>query len=175
MSHHPLLVRPLADADANTDADIDAYVLLRREMLQREPFAFGSSPEDDRISADFLRTALRSPDSAIIGCFRGGQLIAAAGLVREPKLKARHLATIYGVYTKPEARGVGAARAAITHAITIARSWPGVDWVQLSVSETAPIAQRLYESLGFIAWGTEPDTTRVDGIGHAEIHMRLRL
>jgi ribosomal protein S18 acetylase RimI-like enzyme len=167
----PLIVRPLTDADA----DITAYIQLRCEMLEREPFAFGSSPEDDRLSADFLRTSLRSPDSAIIGCFKGGHLIAAAGLVREAKLKARHLATIYGVYTTPAARGLGAARAALTHAITIARTWPGVDWVQLSVSETAPIAQRLYESLGFIAWGTEPDATRVNGVGRAEIHMRLKL
>jgi ribosomal protein S18 acetylase RimI-like enzyme len=167
----PLIVRPLAV----TDADITAYVHLRREMLEHEPFAFGSSPEDDRLNADFLRTSLRSADSALIGCFKGGHLIAVAGLVREPKLKARHLATIYGVYTTPAARGLGAARDAVTHAIAIARTWPGVDWIQLSVSETAPIAQRLYESLGFIAWGTEPDATRVNGVGRAEIHMRMKL
>ncbi len=171
MPSHPLIVRPLTDSDA----DITAYVHLRREMLEREPFAFGSSPEDDRLSADFLRTSLRSHDSAILGCFKCGELIAAAGLVREPKLKAHHLATIYGVYTTPAARGLGAARAVLTHAITTARKWTGVDWVQLSVSETAPIAQGLYESLGFIAWGTEPDATRVDGLGYAEIHMRLKL
>jgi ribosomal protein S18 acetylase RimI-like enzyme len=171
MESHPFIVRCLSDADA----DVFAYVQLRREMLEREPFAFGSSPEDDRLSVDVLRTSLRSSDSAIVGCFDGAELIAAAGLVREGKLKARHLATIYGVYTTPASRGRGAARAALVHAVAIARAWPGVDWVQLSVSETAPIAQRLYESLGFIAWGTEPDATRVEGVGRAEIHMRLRL
>ena len=57
--------------------------------------------------------------------------------------------------------------AAVTHAGTLA----GVTHVNLSVSESAPGAQRLYESAGFAVWGTEPDAMCVDGRLLAERHL----
>jgi ribosomal protein S18 acetylase RimI-like enzyme len=145
-------------------------------MLEQAPWAFGSSPEDDRgLDRAHVHAMLFEPEHAILGMFIDGRLVSVAGVRREPKLKARHLAGIFGVYTSPEARRAGAARAVVSRAIEIARSWKGVDWVQLGVSQRSPDALHLYESLGFQAWGTEPDATRIDGIGHAEIHMRLRL
>ena len=62
-------------------------------------------------------------------------------------------------------------QAAVQHA----RSCAGVDYVDLAVSENAPEALRLYESLGFSAWGREPEATQVDGQRYDEIHMTLRL
>ena len=60
-------------------------------------------------------------------------------------------------------------------AIDLARSWVGVDFVDLSVSENAPEAQRLYESLGFEQWGREPEVTEYEGQRYDEIYMTLRL
>jgi RimJ/RimL family protein N-acetyltransferase len=62
----------------------------------------------------------------------------------------------------------------VGQAIEIARVW-GVSKVQLSVSSTAPAAQRVYESLGFVAWGRESDALRLNGNSADEIHMDLRL
>jgi L-amino acid N-acyltransferase YncA len=43
------------------------------------------------------------------------------------------------------------------------------------VSENAPEAQRLYESLGFQQWGREPEATQHEGRRYDEIHMTLKL
>ena len=167
---------PSHDVRRLTPFETDLYLAFRREMLDQAPWAFGSSPEDDRgLDRDHVHATLFEPEHALVGMFRNGRLVSVAGIRREPKLKARHIASIFGVYTAPAARRAGAARAVVSRAIEIARTWPGVDWVQLAVSENSPDARHLYESLGFIAWGTEPDATRVDGLGYAEIHMRLRL
>ena len=45
--------------------------------------------------------------------------------------------------------------------------WLGLDW-------DGP-ARRLYERVGFRAFGTEPDAIRVDGHGYAKVHMSMEL
>jgi hypothetical protein len=47
------------------------------------------------------------------------------------------------------------------------------DW-QLSVTDRAAKARRIYESCGFIAWGTELDGLSVGGESYAETHMALQ-
>jgi L-amino acid N-acyltransferase YncA len=60
-------------------------------------------------------------------------------------------------------------------AIAQARSWRGVDFLDLAVSANSPEAQRLYESVGFEAWGREPEATDHEGRRYDEIYMTLRL
>lgn len=145
-------------------------------MLDDSPWAFASSPQDDRaLDPAQLRSSLANPDFALCAGFRDSTLIASAGILRQEKIKFRHLAMLFGVYVTPSARGCGAGAGVVNAAIETARSWPGVDWVQLGVSERSNEARRLYERLGFFAWGVEPDATRIGTSGYAEIHMRLRL
>jgi len=92
---------------------------------------------------------------------------------RSPKFAYR--ASIWGVFVEPAYRGNGLGRAVVTAAIDLARSWSGVDYVDLGASGAAPEAQRLYERLGFAAWGREPEATEIDGRRYDEIHMTLRL
>jgi GNAT superfamily N-acetyltransferase len=158
--------------------DAPAYVALRREMLADAPLSFASSVETDRgVNEDGVRTSLtrRSPDEyAIVGAWAGPRLVAVAGVLREERPKRRHVAGVWGVYVTLAFRGQGLGRAVVGQAIEIARVW-GVSKVQLSVSSTAPAAQRVYESLGFVAWGRESDALRVNGNSADEIHMDLRL
>jgi RimJ/RimL family protein N-acetyltransferase len=79
------------------------------------------------------------------------------------------------VYTRPDVRGRGLCRSVLKLLIEHARAWPGIERVQLSVSERAPAARALYESLGLESWGREPDALRIDGQSAAEIHMSLAL
>lgn len=163
-------IRPLNPADA------ESYTTLRREMLTDSPWAFGSSPGHDRMgTVHAVREWLTSADGAIIGAFDDGsaRLIAAAGAMREGGPKRRHIASIWGVFTVPEYRGRGIGRSVVAAAVDAARAWPGIEQIQLSVSEGSAAAQALYESLGFVAWGVEPDCLRIDGRGIAEIHMSL--
>ena len=157
-------------------ADAEAYVALRRAMLLDTPWAFSASPEGDRGSdVERVLESLARPGFAIVGAFESGGLVSAAGLNREDKPKRAHIAWIWGVYTAPSHRRRGLSRAVLSEVIDVARSIPGVACLQLSVSERSPQARALYESLGFEAWGTEPDAIRVDGRAYVETHMRRAL
>ena len=156
-----------------TPDDLTAYCALRREMLDDSPWAFTASPEDD-IGSDPLKLAarLKEPGQAIIAAFDdSGRIVGAAGLARNPKKKLSHRALVWGVYVTPSARGLGIAREVVTRTIDIARTWPGVTSLALAASERAQTAVRLYTSLGFKIWGTEPAAVQTGGQTYAEIHM----
>lgn len=157
-------------------ADAERYARLRRRMLEDAPWSFIASPEDDPTVGE-VRTRLAEETNAIFAVEKeaGGALIAAAGVVRLPRAKLAHRAIIWGVFVEPAHRRAGLGRLVTRAAIDLARSWPGVDWVALSVSENASAAQRLYESMGFVTWGREPEAIEWLGCRYDETHMSLRL
>lgn len=159
-----------------TPADAARYVRLRARMLVDTPAAFAASPADDVVlDAAFVARALAGPENAIFAVEAAGELVAAAGVMRQTKAKFRHRADIWGVYVEPAHRGQGHARAILAAAIELARSWPGVEWLDIGVSAATPGAQALYESLGFVAWGRSPEATLVGDQRHDEIFLALRL
>lgn len=158
--------------------DAEASVALRAEMLEDTPQAFLGMPgDDDGLDPDVVRHRLDpESDSASFGAFsHGGRLVGSVGFFRLAREKQRHKGMIVGVYVTPSARRVGLARALLGMAIDHARAVDGLDMLQLAVSAATPGARALYESVGFVAWGTEPRAVRVDGVDHAEIHMDLDL
>jgi len=163
------MIRPLTAVDA------PIYAAFRQRMLRDSPPSFGSSPETDRVNdLEAFKRQFDGPGFAIVGAFEP-EIVSAAGLNRESQPKRRHIVTLWGVFTAPEARRRGHSRAVIGHAIDLARSWDGADVLYLSVSESAPGAQALYDSLGFKPFAAEPDAIRVDGRSYVETHMRLEL
>jgi len=163
-------IRPLAPEDA------EAYVHLRRVMLDLVPTSFLASPEDDiGCDVEVMRTRLApGSESAIYGLFLSG-LQGAVGVYREGHRKASHKAGIWGMFVAPELRRCGLGRRLLEAAIAHARTLPGVTQVQLGVSEDATHARALYESCGFRVWGREPDALRHNGRSVAEDHMVLML
>lgn len=156
--------------------DRDRLMAIRATALAGEPWAFGSAPGDDRLEDPALVDAmLADPSQAVFGGILGDDLVAMAGIKRVGRIKHPHLAGIWGVYTRPEHRGRGLGRGVTSACIDRARTWAGVEVVTLSVSERNPGARRLYESLGFVVWGTEPDCTRIGDESAGEHHMRLVL
>ncbi len=166
-----MLIRPLAPSDAH------AYVALRREALADAPWAFSASPEDDiGLNVQHLESRLAEPGYAIVGAFDAdGKLVGSCGLFTNRQRKRAHRIYIWGVYVTPAARGQGVARSIMLAALDTARSWPGVTSVGLSVSVRSKGARALYESLGFVAWGTEPECLSLDGALIDEVHMVCRL
>ena len=157
------------------EADAVEYLALRREALEREPFAFGSSPDDDRLrSVELVREMLLDADQAVIGAF-ASDLIGTVGVGRMNRRKVRHKAQLWGVYVRREHREAGVGRQLIEAAIRYARDQQGVELLHLTVSERAVAAAALYESLGFTTWGIEASGLRVDGVDLAERHMVLVL
>ncbi len=166
-----------------TPTDADAYIAIRREMLVEAPWAFASSPEDDSAldPAEFEARVTR-PGQAIVGAFdevtlpaSPPRLLGTVGVYRLDRLKTAHRAGIRGVYVTPAARNRGLATALLTAAMQLARSWPGVTTMGLSVSEQSAGAVRVYERVGFRAWGREPRALMVGGHEFAEIHMAAAL
>ena len=155
--------------------DTETCIGLRREALDQEPFAFLSSPDDDRgLVLSFVREALASQSQATFGAF-APDLVGIVGINRESHLKAAHKAHIWGFYVTPRHRQGGIGRSLMKAALRFARELPGVTQVHLGVGERNEVAIRLYESLGFVAWGTEPAALRVGGESVAEHHMVLDL
>jgi ribosomal protein S18 acetylase RimI-like enzyme len=153
--------------------DADAYVALRRAMLRDAPLAFSSSPGDDRASdpAAVRAWLAGGPGQVIVGALAGGTLVGAVGLARHDKQKAGHRAHVWGMYVDPGHRRSGIGRALLGAALAHARTLPGVTRVDLAVSDATPGARRLYEAVGFRAWGTEPGALRWEGRTVDEHHM----
>ena len=156
-------------------ADAAEYFDLRREALEREPYAFGSSSSDDRFrSIEPVREALVDAEQAIIGAF-APELIGAVGIRRLTRAKLRHRAELWGMYVRAAHRRAGMGRRLVEEAIRFARDGDGIRQVHLAVTDRAVAAAALYEKLGFLVWGIEPAGLRVDGVDLAEKHMVLRL
>jgi ribosomal protein S18 acetylase RimI-like enzyme len=160
-------------------------------MLADSPWAFAASPSDDsaldpgelaRVLADeheaiFAIAGLEDAerDPALGDPEAGACLVAAVGIVLVTTPKSRHRARIWGAFVDPAHRGRGLGRRVVTAAIARGREWAGVDFLDLAVSGNSPEAQRLYESLGFVAWGREPEAIEWAGQRHDEIYMTLRI
>lgn len=157
-------------------ADAEALLEIRRLALRAAPHAFLSSPEDDVISS--LEAARRSleqaPLTVTFGAFAPA-IVGMAGVHRARHRKAAHKASLFGMFVRAEARGQGIGRGLLAAAIDHARGLDGLLRLDLTVSETAPAARRLYERFGFQVWGSEPQAMCVEGRLLTEHHMTLAL
>jgi len=73
----------------------------------------------------------------------------------------------------PHARGRGIARALMDHALALARSVPGIRQVLVGANADNVPAIRLYERLGFKAYGREPAALRIGDDSYDELHLCL--
>jgi len=156
--------------------DAAAFLSRRREALEADPLAFSASIDDDvALDPDFVRRSLENKrEQAVFGYFEGDRLLGIVGLVRASKLKQRHGAVVWGMYVSAAARRRGAGRALLDAAVRQARAW-GVEQVQLSVTDAAPQAKRMYEAAGFKSWGHQPRALGWQGRFVDETHMVLAL
>ncbi len=159
--------------------DARDYFLLRRESLSKVPLAFASSLEDDRASSveEVQKLLARGVEGPVFGAFGpDGALVGCVGLFRARHIKCRHKAHIWGMYVQENHRRQGLAFALLRRALAFpSQHWPEVEWVHLGVSESVPGAKKLYESIGFRVWGTEPDALEYQGQRVDEFHMAVRL
>lgn len=161
-----------------TPADVAAYRALMLEAYEQAPDAFTTTaaereaePESwwvKRIgSADGLATSF--------GAWEGSRLAGTVALEYSAKPKTRHSALVLGMYVQPQARGKAVGLALLNAAIAAASARPGVLRLTLTVTEGNAPALRLYRSVGFVEWGTQPQAIRTDSGFKGKVHMSLAL
>jgi GNAT superfamily N-acetyltransferase len=129
---------------------------FRLAMLAEAPYAFGttlaeaSAFTDDEWRARVTRMAT-SDDTVLYVTEAGGDWLASAGGYVEDGIP-----NVFSVWTRPEARGRGAAQRAVEAVVAWAGT-TGAGEVRLWATDTNATARRLYERLGFAPNGaTQP-------------------
>jgi len=148
--------------------DIEGFRALRLRGLLESPTSFGETAAHfEAIPVTELRSQFEV--SAGRGGFRLGafrpseELHGVVGLFREAGEKNCHRGVVWGMYVAPEARGQGLGRRLMVQLIEEARGVPGLMQLHLSVMTTNEPALKLYRSLGFTEYGTDPGALSVDG------------
>jgi GNAT superfamily N-acetyltransferase len=158
-----------------TPAWASAYRALMLDAYERHPDAFTSTvAERGSLPASWWADRLAEGPGTrdvVVGAQDGARLAGAAGLSFELREKARHKATLFGMYVPAEYRGRGLGRRLVVAALDLARERPGILLVQLTVTQGNAAACALYASCGFVPFGVEPLAVAV-GSGHvAKVHM----
>lgn len=159
-----------------TQDEVPPFWVLRLQALHDHPESFGSDYEESR---------RKGPTYTERGYFDGGvnrlfasftdkgELIAQAGTYEELG-KCSHIAKIISVYTHPDHRGRGLASRLVQLAIDHLHHFPDITSIRISVNSNNAPALHIYEKMGFVTWGKEPDAIRTaDGSCHNERHMVL--
>ncbi|MEJ2654431.1 MAG: GNAT family N-acetyltransferase [Acidihalobacter sp.] len=153
----------------------EAYRALMLEAYATHPNVFTSSV-GERSALPFAWWEGRLDENpaagqVVFGVLQGGRLCGVAGLSFETREKARHKATLFGMYVPAAQRGLGLGRRLVSAALEYARSRPGVRLVQLTVTEGNAAAEALYARCGFVAFGVEPMAMAVEGGFVSKVHM----
>jgi peroxiredoxin/ribosomal protein S18 acetylase RimI-like enzyme len=149
-SDQAAVIRSLREDDAA------AFRELRLRALREDPDAFLSTLEEEqkRATEDFALHLRRNTDgTGVLGAFHGPTLIGVLGFQRHGAVKARHRASLWGMYVAPEARRHGVARALLDDVIDRLSAMGDVEQVELTVVTRDEAARALYLSAGFHVQG----------------------
>jgi RimJ/RimL family protein N-acetyltransferase len=156
-------------------ADVIAYRNLMLEAYEMHVDAFTSSAaERATLPMSWWERRLRTDPAAaeiVIGALLGDTLAGVTGLSFEPREKAKHKATLFGMYVPRAQRRRGLGRQLVMAALTHARHRQGTRLVQLTVTQGNNAAELLYRRCGFIPFGLEPFAMAVGGGYVSKVHM----
>lgn len=161
---------------ALTAADAQQFRDLRRTVVAASPIGMGTTLDEElQQPASFFHSQLSfAAPSRVFGAFSEGELVAAAG-IRWPTNHAsgKHKTILYGAQTAPAFRRQSLGRRLVRQAVDHAFS-SGCLRIYLYVYVPNPGAVSLYESLGFVSSGAEPEELNIDGHYYDLQYMSLR-
>lgn len=120
--------------------------------------------QDRAVLARHFRGVLMVPDRTLFLARLDGNVVGSAQLVRPPRNNEAQAfaAQLTHAYIAPYARGHGLARKLVERVEQQAAAL-GFRVLNLDVRETQVRAIALFESLGYVRWGTHPAYARVEG------------
>lgn len=159
-----------------TEADAAALKPFRLQSLRDQPDAYHSTAEEWDIPLEHYQALIRdNPVFVAEGADKSFKGLAVLGVTARTKRQIRHKCEIWSVYTDPSARGKGAARTLMETCITEARR-RGFEAIILTAATHLTHVVTLYESLGFMIYGTERGEVKMaDGRYIDNHHMELWL
>ena len=158
--------------------DVPAYRALMLHAYEHAADAFTSTAEERALEPESWwakRIAHPAGLTLAFGHWAGDALLGSVALEFSAKPKTRHKAHLIGMYVMPKARSSGVARALMAAALDHCRTRGDIRLVVLEATEGNAPALRLYESLGFTAFGVEPLAIRTPGGFRSKVHMALVL
>jgi ribosomal protein S18 acetylase RimI-like enzyme len=159
-------------------SDVPQYRELMLEAFENAPDAFVTTAEEragEPLSWWEQRVASANRLAESFGALDDTTLVGAVTIEYSVKQKTRHSGLVIGMYVRPARRGSGVARALLQAAITAAAARPEIQSLRLTVTEGNRPAMHLYESVGFVAWGTEPEAILTPAGFKGKVHMSLPL
>jgi ribosomal protein S18 acetylase RimI-like enzyme len=147
------------------EPDARLYQDLRLKALKLSPEAFGSTYEREvQFSLETFVERIKPADGKfVLGAFDdSGSLVGIVSFVRESGLKSIHKGNVYGMYVAPEASGHGLGKKLMLELVRRARSYEGLEQINLTVMSENIIAKKLYKSLGFEIYGVERKALKVN-------------
>ena len=155
--------------------DAEAFSTLRRDVTRVNPVQMGLTYEEEltRTLAGFQAQLSFAHPNAMFGNFVEGELAATAAVGYTSKFpSSRHKMLMWGVFTSPRHRRRGFSRQVVESAIQHAFS-NGVRRINIQVYVPNEPAMKLYRSIGFVEYGTEPEAVYVDDQYYDGVHMTL--
>ncbi|MDP9657226.1 UNVERIFIED_ORG: RimJ/RimL family protein N-acetyltransferase [Pseudomonas putida] len=148
------------------------YRALMLEAYDLHPQAFTSSVrERAAMPLGWWESRLTSKLDVVLGAFEDGRLAGIVGLAFEPREKARHKVTLFGMYVTAGVRQRGLGYQLVQAALTEAQHHGGLRLIQLTVTAGNDAAFNLYRRCGFVQFGLEPMAVRVGEDYFDKIHM----
>jgi ribosomal protein S18 acetylase RimI-like enzyme len=103
------------------------------------------------------------------------RLAGVLGVSIDPRDKIRHKGHVFGMYVAPEYAGHGVGRALVDACIQKARALPGLEQLDLTVTDSTTRAKRLYQKAGFRPFGVAPKAIKLGDRYFDKCHMALEL
>lgn len=143
----------------NTEVEWLAFQALRLDALQMNPEAFGSSYEEEAVMSigNFKEVYKKC---AIFGAFIADSLVGCAGFFIQSPIKMQHRGVLFSLYVEPSCRNKGIASSLVKAVIDHAKK--SVLQLHTTVVTSNKSALNLYEKNGFIIYGTEPHSLKIN-------------
>lgn len=136
-----------------TVMDCEQYVQLRVEGFTHQTREFRFSPQDERgLKKDDIINRIKH--EFIIGVFDQAELIAIGGVTPYSGSKLNHRALLWGMYVKPDYRGLGLSNKIVESLLSESKE-RAIEQVLLTVVSENKTAINLYEKWGFTPYAID--------------------